>query len=135
VTSPHERLDEAMNGRRLDLGMTWGELAVTAKIAEVTLRAIRRGANLPTSLTKRRLEDALEWEHGSIEAILAGGEPLTKAVRVTEAAVPEREPTARDLADQMTELMTERDRDRAEHEQRIRRLEEEVEHLKGQQSG
>lgn len=75
MTSPHERLDQAMEQRRLDLGMRWGDVATAASIAEVTLRAVRRGENQPSALTRRRIEDALRWEHGSIEAILNGDEP------------------------------------------------------------
>lgn len=71
----HKRLDQAMNDRRVELDMTWGEVATRARIAEVTLRAIRKGDNNPGELTARRIEDALQWEHGSIDAVLNGGEP------------------------------------------------------------
>lgn len=71
----HKRLDQVMNDRRVELDMTWGEIATRARIAEVTLRAIRKGDNNPGELTARRLEDALQWEPGSIEAILDGGQP------------------------------------------------------------
>jgi hypothetical protein len=72
---PHERLDQFMNERRLELRMRWDAVASSAGIADVTVRAIRRGDNQPSELTQRRIEDALRWEYGSIATILAGGEP------------------------------------------------------------
>lgn len=73
--TPHELLDAAMNDRRLEMRMTWSDLAKAAGTSDVTLRAIRRGDNQPSSLTKRRIEDAFQWSHGSIDAILTGGNP------------------------------------------------------------
>ena len=40
---PHERLDEAMNQRRLELRLNWRQLADAAGISYTALRAIRRG--------------------------------------------------------------------------------------------
>jgi hypothetical protein len=37
--------------------------------------AIRRGDNQPAERTKRRIEDAVRWEHGAIDRIMAGDEP------------------------------------------------------------
>jgi transcriptional regulator with XRE-family HTH domain len=64
-----------MEERRQALGMTWAEVASEAKITVETLRAIRRGNNQPSTLTKRGLERALQWQTGSIQAVLAGGDP------------------------------------------------------------
>lgn len=75
MTSPHERLDAAMDERRLDLNMTWQDVAQEASVSAAALRAMRTGVNTPSPLTRRRLEDALRWQRGSIEAILEGGSP------------------------------------------------------------
>lgn len=71
---PHERLAAALERRSDQLDMTWTELAHVSGVSEVTLRALRRGHNKPSARTKRRLEDALAWERGSIQTVLEGGE-------------------------------------------------------------
>jgi hypothetical protein len=70
-----ERLNREMEDRRYALGMrTWRALSERAGIAYETLRALRAGSN-PSGATVRDLETALQWEHGSIDAVLAGGDP------------------------------------------------------------
>lgn len=75
MTEPYERLDEALDERRVDLDLTWRELADAARMSEPALRAIRRGTYTPSRRTKRRLEQAMNWQPGSIDAIFEGGEP------------------------------------------------------------
>ncbi|MFJ4515248.1 helix-turn-helix domain-containing protein [Streptomyces sp. NPDC088816] len=75
MPEPHERLNEAMNQRRLALRMNWRELAQAAGISYEALRAIRRGDYRPTELTSRGLDEALQWEHGSVFVVLNGGTP------------------------------------------------------------
>jgi transcriptional regulator with XRE-family HTH domain len=65
-----------MDERRQALGMTWAEVASDAKITVETLRAVRRGNNQPSALTKRGLERALQWQSGSIDQLLKGGDPI-----------------------------------------------------------
>lgn len=93
--SHHERLASLMNDRRLELDMKWDEVAAAARIKPPTLRAIRNGMNRPSDLTARGLDRALDWEPGSVEAILAGGEPTpmqpqlrVSQVRLTAPAPP-----------------------------------------------
>jgi hypothetical protein len=69
------RLDEAMNGRRLTLGLQWKQVAQRAGVSEFHLRRIRQGEYDPRDLTRAELERALEWAAGSIDQVLAGGEP------------------------------------------------------------
>lgn len=76
MSEPYERLDSAMNARRLDLRMNWREVSTAAGISYEALRGIRRGDYRPSELTARALDDALRWERGSVEAILAGGDPM-----------------------------------------------------------
>jgi hypothetical protein len=92
MTSPHERLDAAIEDRRLDLEMSWTEVAETARIAAVTLRNIRRGRNQPSALNKRRLENALRWTPGSVDAILAGGEPTTLGAELSDSGLADDTP-------------------------------------------
>ena len=68
-------LNEAMNDRRVQLRMQWQEVAEAAGLSVAGLGAIRRGERQPTAVTKGRIEDALQWDAGSIDAVLAGGEP------------------------------------------------------------
>lgn len=64
-----------MKARVIELDMTWEALATRAGVVVETLRSIRKGRNRPNGRTARRIEDALAWAYGSIDAILAGGEP------------------------------------------------------------
>lgn len=75
MTEPFERLDDAMNRRRIHLRMNWREVADAAGISYTALRAIRKGDYRPTELTARGLDDALQWAPGSVYAILDGGDP------------------------------------------------------------
>lgn len=90
-------LDEHMNRRRLDLGMKWRDVASDGGISYEALRSARVGDAAPADLTKRGIERALKWQPGSVDAILAGGEPTP----LNEA--PAREVTVADLAAQLAE--------------------------------
>jgi hypothetical protein len=92
MPEPHERLNEAMNERRLELRMNWREVAQAAQISYEALRAIRRGGYRPTELTARGVDEALRWASGSVYAILAGGEPIP--AEPPEAVQPLPEPLA-----------------------------------------
>lgn len=72
-----------MDARRRDLAMTWAEVAREAKITVETLRAVRRGNNVPSPLTARGLDRALRWRPGSVEEILAGGGPAVIGTAAT----------------------------------------------------
>ncbi|MEU9349066.1 helix-turn-helix transcriptional regulator [Streptomyces sp. NPDC048278] len=87
MPEPHERLDEAMNHRRLELRLKWRDLANAAGITYEALRSIRRGESRPTEITARALDDVLRWAPGSVYAILGGGEPtLLEALPAGEDA-------------------------------------------------
>ena len=76
MSGTRTRLDQAMDRRRLDLRKQWKDIATAAGISTAALGAIRRGEYKPSALTARGIEDALQWAHGSIEAIDAGGDPV-----------------------------------------------------------
>jgi len=64
-----------MDERRQALGKTWAQVAREADITIETLRAIRRGKNEPSDLTKRGLDNALQWQAGSVQRVLSGQQP------------------------------------------------------------
>lgn len=74
MPQPHERLNEAMNRRRLELRMNWRQVSEAADVSYEGLRSIRRGDYRPTELTARGIDEALQWEPGSVLAILDGGD-------------------------------------------------------------
>ena len=117
MSGTRTRLDQAMDKRRLDLRKQWKDIASAAGVSTAALGAIRRGEYKPSSLTARGIEDALQWEHDSIEAILAGGEPtprrsgdMTDAGRAEDELSVAREPTVAELAARVAELQATVDR-------------------------
>jgi transcriptional regulator with XRE-family HTH domain len=64
-----------MEKRRLELRLKWTQVAEQADMSQAGLGAIRRGERSPSSLARARIEHALQWEPGSVDAIIAGGDP------------------------------------------------------------
>lgn len=112
MQTPDNRLDLAMDARRLSLNLEWRDLAKAAGVSYETLRALRRAGNA-APLTKRRVEEALHWTPGSIDEVLAGGQPTL--------AIPPS-PTSDDV-DELTALRAQLDRilDRIQEIQQRRR--------------
>lgn len=76
MAESYERLNAAMEERRVQLRMSWRDITRAAEMSYEGLRAIRKGERHPTAVTKARLEDALQWQAGSIDTLLSGGEPI-----------------------------------------------------------
>ena len=96
-----------MDSRRRDLRLKWDEVAARAGIHRETLRQIRIGKGDIRPLSATGIEDALQWEHGSIDRILNGGEPairLTDTGRADDDMSVTREPSVAELAAQVAEL-------------------------------
>lgn len=111
MPEPHERLERAMQARRLHLRKNWREMAAAAHISYEALRSIRRGDYRPSEITAQDLDDAFRWEHGATLALLDGtGDP----VPLDDAP---REPT-------VAELAAELDRQRARNDELERRIAE-----------
>lgn len=85
-----------MNERRLELGLTWRQVAAAAQVSYEALRAIRRGGYRPAELTARRLDEAFQWESGSTIAALDGGDPVPR--RGGAGGVGADSPTERAIA-------------------------------------
>lgn len=64
-----------MDERRGDLGLSWREVASRAGVSDETLFRSARGRPLRTT-SRKGIERALQWDSGSIDAILSGGEPV-----------------------------------------------------------
>lgn len=79
VPEPLMRLAQHVERRITELALEYAEVCRLAGISDQTLIGIRKGLK-SRGTTYRKLEGALQWEQGSIAAILAGGEP-TPAVK------------------------------------------------------
>ncbi len=74
------RLARYVRERREALGMTQEEVATSGGPSTATLRLIENASpSTPRLKSMRQLENALDWEPGSVRAILRGGEPAEKA--------------------------------------------------------
>lgn len=70
------RLDGFMDAQRLELGLTWRQVAGRAGISYEVIRGLRSDATGVRPLTLRQLDTALEWEPGSSARVLYElGEP------------------------------------------------------------
>lgn len=86
--SSSDLLDQAMEHRRLELGMSWKEVAAAAGVSVETLTALRKGrvnAANANPLTKRGVERALKWEPGGFDEALAGRAPRSTGGRAAGA--------------------------------------------------
>lgn len=110
-SAERERLALLMDDRRRELRLTWDQVAAAAGVNRETLRLIRQGDGQLRPLTKDGIEDALQWQRGSIDAILAGGDPTPIGQRPAPARPePESPPTLEELRDMVRESAAENER-------------------------
>lgn len=83
-----KRLAQHMDARRVFLGLRWADVADRAGLTTETLRQVRQGPGEIRPLTRRGIEEALEWELGSVTAILDGGEPTPLAQQAVVRDLP-----------------------------------------------
>lgn len=81
-----QRLAELMEGRRKDLRLRWQDVAEASGLSLKTLHSVRSSDKRVAELTKTGIEDGLRWEHGSVDLILSGGDPVP--LPAAEAAFP-----------------------------------------------
>lgn len=70
-----DALDKVMDRRRQELRLLWRDVAERAQLSSQGLYDIRAGRRTPRAITTSRIEQALGWRQGSIDAVLAGGSP------------------------------------------------------------
>jgi len=108
--SPYARLARHVRARREELNMTQNEVQMAGGPSAAAVRYIEAGKEArPTARTMIALERALGWEHGSVMAILEGGEPVIAAEQPTPAPAPATEDTeasVRALRNMLAELET-----------------------------
>jgi hypothetical protein len=75
VSTDRLRLGQIAKRRRLALGRTIAEVADAAGITPKTVGKIEAGSPV-RELTLWRLNAGLDWQEGSSQAVLSGGEPL-----------------------------------------------------------
>lgn len=83
------RLDKVMTERVEDLDLLWNKVAELAGMTYGNLHKIRTGAISVTSRAKRGIERALQWQKGSVDAILAGRDP--KPIQMDKPPLTERQ--------------------------------------------
>jgi transcriptional regulator with XRE-family HTH domain len=93
-----ERLGVAVRDRRTALGMTQGEVSDRGGPSVETLRAIENNrAGRLSARMRRALERVLEWESGSVDAVIAGGVATTVQTKPSEAVDVDRFALARQV--------------------------------------
>src|ERR1035441_4540885 len=75
TTQPQHRLGVLMDQRRGELRLRWKDVAARAGISYEGIRAVRNGTGAIRALTELGIEDALQWERGSIRSVLDGAPP------------------------------------------------------------
>src|ERR1039458_9117159 len=88
TTQPQHRLGVLMDQRRGELRLRWKDVAALAGIAYEGTRAVRTGRGDIRALTQLGIEDALQWEHGSIRSVQDGGDPVPRSAGEPPAALP-----------------------------------------------
>lgn len=87
----YPRLANAIQARTTALGWKQRDLIQRTHISRGTLQTLWKGVDVPppSTATKLGLEELLGWERGSVDEILAGGEPTARreAPENTEADV------------------------------------------------
>lgn len=69
-----EQVGDAVKDRRMALQMDQAGLARLAEVDAKTVRSLERGERWPRDVSRAKIEAALQWEPGSLEALLAGGD-------------------------------------------------------------
>lgn len=89
--APDTELGRHMDDSRNDLGLTWDDVATLSGLSRQTLFDIRKGHTdyrRMRSSTKRKIEVALHWDRGSVDAIIKEG----KGPTATSASAPPPRP-------------------------------------------
>src|SRR5262252_4141700 len=74
MPTPEQQPQDAygpMDARRLELGLTWRQVADRAGISYETIRQLRAGKHV-RALTARKLDGALQWAPGTVWEMMHG---------------------------------------------------------------
>jgi len=87
-TEDWQRLGRVVRDWREEVALTQQQIQAAGGPSTAKLREIERGDGAGTEeRTKRRLEKALGWAHGSIDTVLGGGDPAPAPLRQAETGV------------------------------------------------
>jgi transcriptional regulator with XRE-family HTH domain len=93
-----EGLGSAVRDRRTALGMTQGEVSERGGPSVETQRAIENNrAGRLSPRMRRALERVLEWESGSVDAVIAGGVATAVQAKPAETSAVDRFALARQV--------------------------------------
>lgn len=93
MTKDWRRLGELAAGRRAELGLTQIEVAQRGPLSLDRVQSIEGAKRTSYRLgTLVALERALEWASGSVDEILAGGEPTPRRFQMSTGADEARHP-------------------------------------------
>jgi transcriptional regulator with XRE-family HTH domain len=108
--SRFERLAAFVRARREELGMTQNELQMAGGPSSAVLRYIESGKETkPSTRTIKALERALDWEQGSVQAILSGGDPtIVGTTRASDFPTNTNINQLDELVAQLQQIMDER---------------------------
>jgi hypothetical protein len=84
-----------MDGRRLELGLAWQEVAEHGGISLRALANARAGDSEIRPLTRAGIEKGLQWEPGSVTDVLGGGDPAPVPARDAPGDFPPVSPAMR----------------------------------------
>jgi len=91
------RVGRQVAARRGEMGYTQREFAETAGVALNTYALCERGRSFPHVSTQRKLERALQWPAGTLDA-LRRGEPVPQDTEPSRPAVPDTGATVQTLS-------------------------------------
>lgn len=83
-------LGSCLSHRRRQLGLTQAEAALRADVARRTWFQWEKGVTIPNVANWPLIDDACEWERGSVAAVLGGGAPTPR--RTALASVTQLRP-------------------------------------------
>lgn len=77
------RLGALMEERRLELGLRWQDVAEHGGVSLKALHSARTGNASIRPLTQQAIENGLRWQHGSIQRVIDGGDPVAASIERT----------------------------------------------------
>lgn len=73
--TPQQRVGQHVADRRNALAMNQADLVREARVDPRTVRSLERGDRWPLDSSRVKIERALGWPAGTLDSLLAGGEP------------------------------------------------------------